>query len=151
MVDGEQTDYRIYDLDAYSHAKAFADEMTFNGEYYSVAGFVEVENEIHTQAEGNVLTVTRSDEEALVYLTFSEIKADSFTVDDGATMQTYAFDESSTRLITLHSDCTVTVNGGSANVDYREVVRDHKALTPKGNTGNLHFNLWMETSYTLGQ
>ena len=151
VVDGDTTEYRIYDLNAYPYVKAYADEMTFNGEYYAVPGVVDVENEILTTAEKNVLTVTRSHAEALVYVTFSEIQADSFTVSDGISEKTYEFDGSETRLITLHADCTVTLNGGSAWVEYREVIRDHEDLMPKSNRENLHFNLWMLNTYTLAQ
>lgn len=149
VVDGDTTEYRIYDLNAYPHLKGYADEMTFHREYYSVPGKVEISNEIGTTAYQNVLTVTRSHADALVYVTFSEIQADSFTVDDGITQQTYEFDENETRLITLYSDCTVTLNGDGAKVEYREVIRDHENLIPQEDVGNLHFNLWMQDTYML--
>ena len=149
VVDGENTEYRIYDLNAYPYAKAYADEMTFNGEYYSVPGTAEVSHEILSTAEGNVLTVTTTDPESLVYVTFTDIQAESFTIDDGKSIQTYVFDDSETRLVTIYDDCTVTLNGGSANVEYREVIRDYPTLMPAEDAGDLHFNLWMTTTYQL--
>ncbi len=43
------------------------------------------------------------------------------------------------------------VNGGSARVQYREVLRDYAALIPDSYTADekLHFNLWLTADFRL--
>ena len=127
--------------------------MTYTGEYYEVDGEnTEVEYAILSQAEGNVLTITKVHEDVLVYLTFENIEAESFTVDDGITTNTYEFGDATQYGMTIHNSCTVTVNGGSVDVQYREVLRDYEVLIPEAyanETEKLHFNLWLLESYTL--
>ena len=51
----------------------------------------------------------------------------------------------------FYDNCTVTINGGSAHVEYREVIRDYPALMPAADSGSLHFNLWLETDFDLAR
>ena len=143
------SEYRIYDMNAASYLDDFAPAMTFAADHYAVSAEVTVSDAIHSAASGNVLTVTKTDPKALVYLTFTDIQAESFTIDDGGTSNTYPLSEGCK--MTIHSDCTVTVNGGSAAVAYREVIRDHADLIPADAPEKLHFNLWLTDTYTLAE
>ena len=148
------TEYRVYDLNAYGALKKYAPAMDYNGEYYAGEGEgPDVGLTVLSAANGNVLSVKKNAEDSLVYLDFNNINAESFTVDDGITVHTYYFEDSETYSIKLHSECTVTVNGGSADLDYKEVLRDFDTLIPKEyatDTEKLHFNLWLTADYTLG-
>ena len=100
-----------------------------------------------------MLTVKKNVDTSLVYLDFKNITADSFTIDDGVTTRTYRFDGKETYSINIHSDCTVTLNGGSADVDYKEVLRDYADLIPSEyakDNEKLHFNLWLTAQFRLG-
>lgn len=146
-------EYRVYDLNAKGYLEPYAPEMEYQGEYYAGEGTpVEVEYAILSGAEGNALTIRKYHEDNVIWLTFRNIQAESFTIDDGTTSVTYPYNESDAYTIAIHSDCTVTVNGGSADVDYREVLRDYDRLIPAEYTSDpqrLHFNLWLTNSYTL--
>ena len=75
-----------------------------------------------------------------------------FTVDDGKSQGIYQITEG--MFFTIHSDCTVTVNGGSATMEYREVIRDYEPLIPEAYAqydDTLHFNLWLTKEITLGK
>lgn len=148
-------EYRIYDLNAYRALQKYAPEMKYESAYY--AGQGEDQNiglVAAATAEGNVLTVRKNAEDSLVYLDFKRIDASSFTVDDGITTRTYDLAGKDTYSITLHSECIVTVNGGSADVEYKEVLRDHTKLIPAeyaGDVEKLHFNLWLTGEFHLGK
>lgn len=148
--DGE---YRIYDLNSVSALKKYAPKLVYTGDYYVGEGEEKaVALSILSTAESGALTVRKTTEEALVYLDFSNATAQSFTVDDGKTQQTYAIGEDGTYSIKLHGDCTVTLNGGSASIAYKEVVRDYAPLIPQAyaqDSEQLHFNLWLTKTYTL--
>lgn len=152
-------EYRIYDLNAYSALKKYAPEMEWTEDaYYAGSGeAVHVELSILSAAKENTLTIERAQEEAQVYLTFKNIEASSFTIEDGKTEKEYSFaqctDEDAVCSITIHSDCTVTVNGGSADVEYREVIRDYAPCIPReyDETEKLHFNLWLLNEYELSE
>ena len=153
-------EYRIYDLNARSALEKYAPaEMTWTKDsYYAGTGEeVNVDLSILSAVDKNVLTVKKADKEAQVYLTFKNIEAESFTIADGTTTQEYIFadnmSDDDTYKITIHEDCTVTVNGGSAKVEYREVVRDYAPCIPNGydEEEKLHFNLWMESEFTLAE
>ena len=147
-------EYRVYDLNAYSALGKYAPEMTYTEDHY--AGEGEDKNiglAALASAEGSVLTVEKNVEDSLAYLDFKNIQAESFTVDDGITTRVYPFDGAETYAIKLHSDCVVTVNGGTADVEYREVLRDYPELIPAeyaGNSEKLHFNLWLTNEFQLG-
>ncbi len=153
-TDGDY-EYRVYDLNAYGALREYAPEMKYSGEYYVGKGEKQsVEYTALATVEGNVLTVKKNVNNSLVYLDFKNIDADSFTVYDGITTRTYQFEDKETYSITLHSECTVTVNGGSADVEYKEVLRDHETLIPSGyanNSEKLHFNLWLTAELQLGK
>lgn len=147
------SEYRIYDLNAYGALKKYAPEMMYQGEYYAGDGEKkDIELTAIATASKDTLTVKKNVENSLVYLDFKNINAESFTVDDGITIHTYEFNEEETYSIKLHSECQVTVNGGSADVEYREVIRDYEALIPseyETDTEKLHFNLWLATEFNL--
>ena len=146
-------EYRIYDLNAAGYLMEYAPEMEYQGEYYAGEGPVlDVGYQILSTAEENTLTVRKCDEDNLIWLTFTGIEAESFTIDDGITSITYPFEGRDSYGMTIHTDCTVTVNGGSADVAYREVIRDYEKLIPAtigGNPHRLHFNLWLTGTYHL--
>ena len=151
--DGNE-EYRIYDLNAKSFVEKYAPSLEYKGEYYAGKGEkIEVEYEIKSSYEDNKITVTKYHEDSLVYLGFDNITAESFTVTDGKTEKTYDFKDIEGAMFTIHSDCTVTVNGGSADVEYREVLRDYGKLIPEeyNDAEKLHFNLWLTDSFKLGK
>lgn len=156
VLDGDgKHEYRIYDLNAVSALKKYAPDMKYNGEYYW-SQWGEKQNisiKALSTADGSVLTVKKNVDTSLVYLDFKNITADSFTIDDGVTTRTYRFDGKETYSINIHSDCTVTLNGGSADVAYKEVLRDYADLIPSEyakDNEKLHFNLWLTAQFRLG-
>lgn len=155
VVDEESApEYRIYDLNAYGALKKYAPDMTYTEDHYAGTGEAQaIDLSILSAVEGTTLTVTKTVEDAMVYLDFSDATAESFTVDDGVTTHTYAFSEEGTYSIKLHNNCTVTLNGGSATVAYKEVVRDYAPLIPEAyatDEEQLHFNLWLTKRFSLG-
>lgn len=147
------TEYRIYDLNAYSALKEYAPEMEYAETYYFGAGKADgIAHSISSTVENGVLTVEKTDAKSTVYLEFTKVDADSITVSDGTTEGTYEISEGF--IFTIHSNCTVTVNGGTAEMEYREVIRDYESLIPdayKGDNEQLHFNLWLTKNITLGK
>ena len=147
-------EYRVYDLNALPHLEAYAPELAYSDDHYAGTGpAVAVDHRIGSTAAGNVLTIRRCRPDALIWLTFTDIQAESFTIDDGTTVITYPFDGTDSYGMTIHSDCTVTINGGSAAVAYREVLRDYAPLIPEGYAADpqrLHFNLWLTAEFRLG-
>ncbi|MBQ8545348.1 MAG: M28 family peptidase [Clostridia bacterium] len=148
-----ENEYRIYDLNAYKALKKYAPKMKYEDEYYRADG---EEKSISltslASAEGNTLKVKKNSDKSLVYLDFKNVNAHSFTVNDGITSRTYEFGDKDTYSITLHSDCIVIVNGGSASVEYKEVLRDYEALIPSDydkDNESLHFNLWLTAEYNI--
>ena len=152
-----ETEYRIYDLNAYGALQKYSPDMEYNkdGAYYVGEGKTQnVELSILSGYENNVINVVKNTEASLVYLTFENIDAVSFTVDDGTTSNTFEFGESGTYSIKLHSNCTVTLNGGAAKVEFKELVRDYAPLIPAeyaNDTEKLHFNLWLTDIFSLAQ
>lgn len=146
-------EYRVYDLNALSYLEPYAPEMEYRGEFYAGEGpAVDVEYAIRSTAEGDTLTIREFHPDNLTWLTFTNIQAESFTIDDGTTSITYPFAGSTSYGMTIHSDCTVTVNGGSVDVAYREVLRDYDRLIPNSYAADnqrLHFNLWLTADFTL--
>ena len=151
VVDAEaEPEYRIYDLNSKAYLEAYAPEMTWRDGYYAGSGdTVDVEYSIESTVEGNALTVRKFHEDNQIYLTFSNIEADSFSIDDGTTIVSYPFEGRETYDITLHSDCVLTVFGGSADLHYQEVHRDYEKLMPDHHEHRLHFNLWLTADETL--
>ena len=153
-TDGDH-EYRIYDLNAYGALQEYAPEMKYSGEYYVGRGEKQnIELKAIATADNGVLNVKKNVEDSLVYLDFKNINAESFTVDDGITTRTYNFEDKDTYSIKLHSECTVTVNGGNADVEYKEVLRDYAELIPAeyaNDSEKLHFNLWLTAEFQLGK
>lgn len=148
-----RAEYRIYDLDALGSLEPYAPELRYEDEYYAGQGpEVAVEYEIRSFAQDGTLTIEKFHEDGLIWLTFTDIQAESFTIDDGTTSITYPFNGRESYGMTIHSDCTVTIHGGSAALSYREVLRDYAPLIPEGLASGdrrLHFNLWLTAEYTL--
>ena len=153
-TDGDY-EYRVYDLNAYGVLQEYAPEMKYSGEYYVGQGEKQnIELVALATSDANVLTVKKNVANSLVYLDFKNINAESFTVDDGITTRTYNFEDKDTYSIKLHSECIVTVNGGNADVEYKEVLRDYAELTPAeyaNDSEKLHFNLWLTAEFQLGK
>lgn len=148
-----EREYRIYDLNAYGALKEFAPEMKYEVDGYVGTGKeINVEYKILSTVEEGVLTVKKTDPASMIHLTFTDVNAKTFTVDDGKSQNT--FDITEGLFFTIHSDCTVTVNGGTATMEYREVIRDYAPLIPetyqKDVHDTLHFNLWLTQEITLG-
>lgn len=150
-ADGD-SEYRIYDLNAYRALKKYAPDMEYEEDHYAGEGEEkDVGLSVLSTSAGNALTVKKTTDGAIVYLEFTNVDAASFTIDDGRTRETYELGEE-TYGIAIHYDCTVTVNGGTAKIAYKEVVRDHAPLIPAAYAGDenaLHFNLWLLQTYTL--
>ena len=148
VVDEEgNAEYRIYDLNAVRALKPYSPEnMRYENESYYVGTGEkkDVALSIFSDSENNVLNVTKSTDEALIYLEIKSNGAASFTIIDVNTARTYTLTDQ-TYTIKLHTDCTVIFDG-AASVSYKEVVRDYAPLIPTAyaNDDNpLHFNLWM--------
>lgn len=147
----------VYDLNAISALKEYEPGLKWHDEggYYrrEWGDMPNIELRNLSTLEGNVLTVKKNTADSLVYLDFSNINADSFTVDDGVTVHTYSLVDAENYSIKLHSECVVTVNGGSADIAYKEVLRDYAPLIPEEyakDDEKLHFNLWLTAEYSVG-
>ncbi len=153
-ADGD-VEYRVYDLNAVGALSKYAPEMTYQGEYYVGEGETkDIKYESKATAKDNVLTIKKNFITSVIYLDFTNAKAESFTIDDGKTTRTYTFGDADTYHVTIHSDCKVILNGESADVAYTEVLRDYKKLIPKGygkDPEKLHFNLWLTAEYSLAK
>ena len=145
-------EYRIYDLNAYSYLVPYVNDMTFNGEYYvGEADAFDVMYSIKSNSAEKVLTISKFADQSLVYLTFKNVDGESFTIDDGISSKTYTFTEGEDYSITINADCTVTFDGTSAEVEYKEVLIDYGLMIPAEYTPEekLHFNLWLLDSFEL--
>lgn len=145
------SEYRIYDLNAYRALKKYAPAMRYDTDHYAVVGKKkDIGVSILSTFANNTLSIKKNEGKTNVYLTFTNETTQSFTIDDGTTVQTHEFGENKTWSIAIHSDCKVTVNGGTAKVDYKEVIRDYELLIPETYTDDeqLHFNLWLTKSYS---
>ncbi len=148
-------EYRVYDLNAYKALKKYCPEMEYNTEelcYIGTGEKADIGTSLLTTAENNTISVKKNEGNSTVYLSFFDATADSFTIDDGITSQTYNFPEHGYYAITIHSDCTVTINGGSATAYLFESIIDHPDVIPEGyadDSNRLHFNLWLEATYSL--
>lgn len=145
---------RVYDLNAMGALSRYLPEdVKYSGEYYYTwEARPEISLSVQAIAKDNTLTVKKNAENSLVYLDFSKIDAESFTVDDGVTRQTYKF-EGDTYGIVLHTEAVVTLNGGSADLAYKEVIFDYEPLIPSEYANDhetLHFNLWLVDDFQLG-
>lgn len=148
-------EYRIYDLNAYGALEKYAPSMEYKNDYYTGTGEKQdVSLTVLATHDKNVLAVKKNVSTSMVYLEFSNINAKSFTVDDGITTQTYNFGDKETYSFIAYTDCTITINGESANILYREVIRDYEPLIPSEydkNNEKLHFNLWLISNFELNK
>ena len=139
------SEYRVYDLNAYSALKEYAPDMTYNGEYYFGEGAeVSVDYDIQSTITNRSIKVRKTAENSLVYLTFTSDDAKTVTVDDGKSASTHHLTKGEPLMIKIHTDCTVTVHG-AAEIAYKELIIDYKPLIPEAYEENeyLHFNLWL--------
>ncbi len=147
-------EYRVYDINAYSALSKYCPEMKYDSDNISYVGAgekLDVGISLLTTAAGNTLSVVKNEGNSTVYLTFADIDADSFTIDDGITAQTYEFDRPLYSM-TIHSNCKITLNGGSATVILTESIIDHPDVIPADyadDSNRLHFNLWLVAEYQL--
>ncbi len=146
--------YCVYDLSAYKALKKYCPEMEFDKDDYGyVAETEKSELDIASQitAEGKTLYVRRAHENSMVSLTLMEADADSYTVDDGTTVQTFEISKSGYANMLMHSDCTVTINGGTAAAYITEYIIDYPPLIPENYNpeDRLHFNLWLWREFVL--
>ncbi len=153
------TEYRIYDLNAYRALKIYAPEMEYEDSeklgYYKGEGEEKtVNHSILSTNDEMSIDVRKTDEKSLVYLEFKEATGKSFTINDGITSQVYEFDENGEYPeIKIHSDCVVTLSDGSAKVLYKELMIDYDTLIPESygaDSEKLHFNLWLTKNISLG-
>ncbi len=127
-----ESEYRVYDLNAYGALKEYAPEMEYaNDEYYAGNGEeISVDLSIQTTITNRSISVQKAREDSLVYLYIKSENATLFTVDDGKTSHTYHLNKDGTEYaIKLHSDCTVTING-AATIEYKELIIDYEPLIP---------------------
>lgn len=148
-----ESEYRVYDLNAYGALKEYAPEMEYtNDEYYAGNGEeISVDLSIQTTITNRSISVQKAREDSLVYLYIKSENATLFTVDDGRTSHTYHLNKDGTEYaIKLHSDCTVTING-AATIEYKELIIDYEPLIPAeyaNDENQLHFNLWLTDTFT---
>ena len=154
-TDGESySAYGIYDLSAYNALKKYAPEMEYSdydGGYACEAEKLDLGISVQTTCEGNVLNVKRSHEKSAINLIVQAKDAESITVDDGTTVQNIEIPKHGYVLMLLHSDCTVTLNGGTGNASITEYIVDYPELIPENYNpeDKLHFNLWLQKEYEL--
>ncbi|MBQ8826779.1 MAG: M28 family peptidase [Oscillospiraceae bacterium] len=146
--------YCVYDLSAYKALKKYCPEMEYDESIYGYSAETEkLELDISSQitTEGRKINVKRAHENSVIYLTLMDASAESFTVDDGTTVQTVEFSESGYAYMMIHSDCTVTVNGGTATAFITEYIVDYPPLIPENYDPEekLHFNLWLQKTCEL--
>ncbi len=146
--------YCVYDLSAYKALKKYCPEMEYvEYEYGYLSETAKLELDILSQitSEGNTLNIKRAHEDSMVFLTFMDATAESFTVEDETVVQTVEFSEGGYAYILLHDDCTVTVNGGTATAFITEYIVDYPPLIPENYNpeDKLHFNLWMQKQFEL--
>lgn len=158
MDDDGTCQYRVYDLNAYSALEKYTPKMEYVEDHYAHEAPANlVDEQIRSSAEGNTLTIQKSQEENQIYLTFTNMEGTGFKIDDGITSKTYLYEEGlssdGSYGITIHSDCVITLLDGCAQVEYQEVFRDYPMCIPDTYTAEekLHFNLWLTAEYSLGK
>ena len=141
-------------MNAYKLLKKYAPEMEYSeNEYGYICSTEKKELDISSliTVDGRTLDVKRAHEDSIVSLTLMNATAESFTVDDGTIKQTVEISESGYAHIVIHSDCTVTLNGGTATAYAREYIVDYPQLIPENYNPEekLHFNLWLQKRFAL--
>lgn len=152
--DGE-CHYYVYDLNAYGALKKYCPDMYYDENEWGYAKTGEKLNiplSALSTADGHTINIRRSTEDSIVYLTILDAQqAESITVDDGTTARDYYFSDYGFLSVLLHTDCTVTLNGGTANIYAIENIADYPPLIPENYDENekLHFNLWLQSWFTI--
>lgn len=146
--------YCVYDLSAYNALKKYAPEMQYSEDewgYMCETERLPLDISVLSAPDGKSLNVKPADDRSRIYMTLETKDAKTFTVDDGTTVQTFNFSEGGFAYINLHSDCIVTVNGGSADAFYTEYIVDYPPLIPENYNPEemLHFNLWLQKNFEL--
>ncbi len=150
-----ESEYRIYDLNAYPYLKKYSSDMEYvtkNGKsYYRCdASPLDTDISVLSKADGNTIAVKKSSEGSVIYLTITSRNAGSFTLTDGITSRTYGLESDVPHNIMIHSDCVLTFNGGSADIEYTEVIRNHPSLLSEQYDGDLlNFNLWLTERFRI--
>lgn len=146
--------YCVYDLSAYNALKKYAPEMQYSEDewgYMCETERLPLDISVLSAPDGKSLNVKPADDRSRIYMTLETKDAKTFTVDDGTTVQTFDFSMDGYAYINLHSDCVVTVNGGSADAFYTEYIVDYPLLIPENydSEEKLHFNLWLQKNFKL--
>ena len=139
------SEYRVYDLNAYGALKKYAPDMSYTGEYYVGEGAeIKVDHAIQSTITNRSITVRKTAENSLVYLSIVSDGAKTISIDDGRSASTYHLTKGEEYLIKLHTDCTVTLNG-AATIEYKELIIDYESMIPAEyeTDEHLHFNLWL--------
>lgn len=148
-------EYYVYDLNAYNALKKYRPEMEYSDDYQCYIGGGEplnIEDSLRCYVEDNAIIVNKNEGNSTIYLNLINASAESLSIDDGITTETYAIPEHGYFSITIHSDCTVTLNGGSAVVSLMECIIDYPAVIPAeyaDDSNRLHFNLWLTAEYSI--
>ncbi len=155
LSDNGEYGYYVYDLNAYNALKKYAPEMEYSEDYQCYIGegeALDIEASLLCYTEGDVITIKKNEGNSTIYLNIFNATADSLTIDDGITSETYEIPEYGYFDITIHSDCTVTLNGGGADVSLMESIIDYPAVIPEAyadDSNALHFNLWLTAEYSI--
>lgn len=147
--------YRIYDIYAYNALKKYVPGLKRTEDFYECrAPKKDIGLSILSHADKNKLTITKADEKSKIYVYFMNATAKSFSIDDGKEIRNIDFNEHGFGFFTFRSNCTVTINDGSAYIQYNELIRDFKPIIPesyKAGRDRFHFNLMLENEYFLSE
>lgn len=147
--------YAVFDTNAYKALKKYCPEMTYNkagGAYIGTGEKQNISISPLSSSEGNVLNIKLAQDTSMVHLLLLDIQqAKSFTIDDGITKKEYDLTDKPAEKIFIHSDCTLTLNGGTATAVLTEYIVDYPELIPESydESEALHFNLWLISEYEL--
>lgn len=146
--------YCVYDLSAYKALKKYCPEMEYDKYdfgYVTETQPLALDIASQSTSDGNVLNIRRAHEDSMVSLTLMEADADYFIIDDGTTVQRFEISQSGYAHVLIHSDCTVTIYGGTATATIIEYIVDYPPLIPENYNPEekLHFNLWLWKEFKL--
>lgn len=146
--------YYVFDLNAYKELKKYAPEMEYVD--YEYGYFAETEKkELNISslitAEGRTIDLKRAHEDSCISINLETSGAVSFTIDDGTAVQTIEIPEHGYAYVLVHSDCTLTLNGGTGTAYITEYIVDYPPLIPENYNPDekLHFNLWLWKRFVL--
>lgn len=148
VINEDEYEYRTYDLNAYPYLKKYLPNMEYNdGYYYSKTNDLGINMPIKSEMNNNILNIDKYDN-SYVKLTFTNVSNNTqINVNDNIIITDYDIKENFT--LTLLTDCKVSINSGSCDIEYREFFIDYYELIPNGYDSNekLHFNLWLIDKY----